>query len=192
MPHVKVKSRTLAIVLYPESQCEQIAEICKNYSYVGCLHDRDFNENGELIKPHWHFVIRFKQARWSSAVASELGIEDHFESVKNLDGAIRYLVHEDSPDKFKYDVDSDLKYSEDNKSLVKKAFNVGLSEDDRALLILDFIDSCSEYVTLFSVYRFAMSIGIYSDLRRMGVLAIRLIDEHNKQIIDKHNKVIEK
>lgn len=182
MPHVKVKSRTLAIVLYPESHSEQIAEIQKNYSFVGCLHDRDSDENGEIKKSHWHFVIRFKQARWSSAVASELGIEDHFESVKNLDGAIRYLTHEDSPDKFKYSVDSDLKYSEDNKVLVKKAFSVGSSEDDRALLILDFIDSCPTFITLTSVYRYAMSIGIYSDLRRMGILAIRLIDEHNNSI----------
>lgn len=182
MPHVKVKSRNLAIVLYPESQSEQIAEIQKNYSFVGCLHDRDADENGEMKKPHWHFVIRFKQARWSSAVAAELGIEDHFESVKNLDGAIRYLTHEDSPDKFRYDVDSDLKFSEDNKVMVKKAFSVGSSEDERALLILDYIDSCRTAVSLASVYRYAMSIGIYSDLRRMGVLAIRLIDEHNQLI----------
>lgn len=179
VPHVKVKSRTLAIVLYPDSQQHIIDEIKKSYSFICCLHDRDVDADGNLKKAHVHFILRFKQARWSSAVASELGIDDHFESVKNLDGAVRYLVHEDSPDKFHYSVDDDLIYSADNGVIVKKCMSLTTSEDERALQILDFIDSFDGRVSLSCVYRYAMSVGFYADLRRMGVLALRLIDEHN-------------
>lgn len=140
MPHVKVKSRTLAIVLYPESQQFAIDTIRSHYSHVGMLHDRDTDSNGELKKAHWHFVIRFKQARWSSGVAAELGIEDHFESVKNLDGALRYLLHIDDPDKFQYDANS-ASCSRDMMVVFNKALDNSISEDDRVLTIIEFIEN---------------------------------------------------
>ena len=181
MPHVKVKSRTLAIVLYPESQQSAIDSIRKNYSYVGMLHDKDTDANGELKKAHWHFIIRFKQARWSSGLAAELGIDDHFESVKNMDGALRYLSHMDDPDKFQYDP-ADASYSADMSVVYRKAIDDSVCEDDRVLTIVQFIESYEYPLTYSFVLKRICEMGLYGEFRRMGVLAVRLIDEHNARL----------
>lgn len=181
MPHVKVKSRTLAIVLYPESQQSAIDSIRKNYSYVGMLHDKDADANGELKKAHWHFIIRFKQARWSSGLAAELGIDDHFESVKNMDGALRYLSHMDDPDKFQYDPASSS-YSADMAVVYRKAIDDSVTEDDRVLSIVQFIESYEYPITYSFALKRICEMGLYGEFRRMGVLAVRLIDEHNARL----------
>lgn len=181
MPHVKVKSRTLAIVLYPESQQSAIDSIRKNYSYVGMLHDRDTDSNGELKKAHWHFIVRFKQARWSSGLAAELGIDDHFESVKNMDGALRYLSHMDDPDKFQYDPSS-ASFSADMSVVYRKAIDDSVTEDERVLSIVQFIESYEYPITYSFALKRICEMGLYGEFRRMGVLAVRLIDEHNARL----------
>lgn len=178
MPHVKVKSRTLAIVLYPESQQSAIDSIRKNYSYVGMLHDKDTDVNGELKKAHWHFIIRFKQARWSSGLAAELGIDDHFESVKNMDGALRYLSHLDDPDKFQYDP-SDASYSADMSVVYRKAICDAVTEDERVLTIIELIESYEYPITYSFITKRVSELGLYGEFRRMGIIASRIIDEHN-------------
>ena len=182
MPHVKVKSRTLAIVLYPESQQSVIDSIRKNYSYVGMLHDKDTDANGVLKKAHWHFIIRFKQARWSSGLAAELGIDDHFESVKNMDGALRYLSHMDDPDKFQYDP-ADVSYSADMSVVYRKAIDDCLSEDERVRSIIQFILSFDHPITYAFVTDRVCELGLYGEFRRMGVIASRIIDEHNASFV---------
>ncbi len=178
MPHKKIKARTMLIVLYPESQQDAIDSIRANYSHIGILHDKDTDENGELKKAHWHFIIRFRQARWSSSLANELGIDDHFESCKSLDSACRYLLHLDHPEKYLYPA-SEAVFSKDNQVVFNKAISDNVTEDSCVMTIVDIIDSYPYKITYGYILRRVCELGLYGEFRRMGILAVKLIDEHN-------------
>lgn len=91
----KIRSRLYSCVLYPEdkTQAHAIEQLKGSaYSAVGILHDKDIHineETGEPIidpdtgkpqpkKPHYHFVIRFKNARYRSSLAKELQIQPNY------------------------------------------------------------------------------------------------------------------
>lgn len=67
-------------------------------------HDRDVNEDGEIVEPHTHFYIEYDNPRKVSTVANLLGVESNFiEIVRNKKGMLRYLTHKDQETKAKYD-----------------------------------------------------------------------------------------
>ena len=104
----KYRSRAHVLLLYPdcESHVEAVKKIEKSYDYAMILHDKDSDENGELKKPHWHIVLRFGQAVWSSAICKELGIEENYiEKPRSFDNALLYLVHFNDSDKYQYNPD---------------------------------------------------------------------------------------
>lgn len=77
MSILKFRSRKFCILLYPqENNSHKLAQdfIFQHYNYCCIVHDKDVNNNGELLKPHTHFVINFSSARWNTAVANELNI----------------------------------------------------------------------------------------------------------------------
>mgnify|MGYP002655818694 FL=1 len=55
-----IKSRTWAMVVYPESAPENweelLAETFMQFA-VSPLHDKDTNPDGEIKKPHWHVIL---------------------------------------------------------------------------------------------------------------------------------------
>lgn len=183
LPHVKVKSRSLMIVLYPESQQEAIDNICKNFSHVGMLHDKDVDDDGNLKKAHWHFVLRFNQARWSSGVAKELGIEDHFESTKSIPLACRYLCHLDDPDKYQYDP-ADASCSEDLSPIFFKAVLGHVSEESCVKAILDLIDSYQYPISYHFLLHKVLEFGLWADFRRSPSIFALYIQEHNQYLGD--------
>lgn len=67
-------------------------------------HDKDTDENGELIEPHTHVLIIYETPRQISTVANVLGgIGANFvEVVKNKQTMLRYLTHKNHPNKFQY------------------------------------------------------------------------------------------
>ena len=67
-------------------------------------HDRDVNEDGEIVEAHTHFYIEYDTPRKVSTVANLLGVESNFiEIVRNKKGMLRYLTHRDQETKAKYD-----------------------------------------------------------------------------------------
>jgi hypothetical protein len=67
-------------------------------------HDKDTNEDGELIEPHTHFVIEYETPRKVSTVANILDCADNFIRIgESKKGSLRYLCHLDDADKFQYD-----------------------------------------------------------------------------------------
>lgn len=174
----KVKARTMNLVLYPESQQSAIDSIIRNCCYVGILHDRDTDVNGLLKKPHYHFIVRFKQARWSSAFAKELGIEDHIESTLSFERSVRYLVHMDNPEKYQYS-QNDLICSEELRPSVAKCLSEFVCEELCVKAILDLIESYPYPISYSYVLHRVLELGLYGEFRRMGFLAGELIREHN-------------
>ncbi len=101
-----IKDRKFQGVLYPDSEsycCDDVLNILKStfpeFAYI--LHDKDTDENGELKKPHIHWVGRLKAARYLAALADDLGIaENMIERCRSFDAFIRYLIHDGSTVKY--------------------------------------------------------------------------------------------
>lgn len=180
----KFRDRKFVAVLYPED-ATHVAAIEKlmqgGYNFAAILHDKDTYEDGdhagELKKPHWHIVLRFKNAVWNTSVAKELGIEQNYlEACKNVDGALVYLVHYGNDDKYQYDLENVF-------GPLQTRLAALLADDDestRALNIYDIIRNSPGIVTYTEVFEKACKSGMYGDVRRMGSQLGWLIREHNE------------
>lgn len=179
----KFRDRKFCAVLYPEDPTHAAAvEKLKSggYIFAAILHDKDVYEDGEhkgeLKKPHWHIVLRFKNAVWSSALAKQLGVAGHhFQECRTVDGSLLYLIHHEDDTKHQYEPAEVF-------GPLKARLDVLLSDDDegtRALGIVDIIDAIPGRVSYSEVIRKCVAAGLYSDLRRMGAFGVNLVREHN-------------
>lgn len=166
------KFRSFAGTLYPDSvsyDCETLLSTIRSkfidWAYI--LHDKDVNENGELKKPHIHWVGR-ATPRCLSVVSNFLGLpENDIEVVKNFDNMVMYLIHLNDIDKFQYspdDVETNLP-------------NIGqlLRRQSEGQLVKD-LASAKMQKSWYDLVQYAVDIDSYDILRRnLGV--IRLIWE---------------
>ena len=166
------KFRSFAGTLYPDSEsydCETLLSTIRSkfidWAYI--LHDKDVNENGELKKPHIHWVGR-ATPRCLSVVAHFLGLpENDIEVVKNFDNMVMYLIHLNDIDKFQYspdDVETNLP-------------NIGqlLRRQSEGQIVKD-LASAKMQKSWYDLVQYAVDIDSYDILRRnLGV--IRLIWE---------------
>lgn len=189
----KVRSRLWCVLLYPDDDChlKALDIIRSSYSYVGILHNKDIwteedeknnseHKSGELKKPHYHIIIKFSQPRWNTAIADELGIAyNYLEPCRSFKNAGAYLVHSGIDDKYQYDI------SELEGSLSSDVINAlySRSENERIILLLSLIDDMG-WITYRQLLDVALQHDLYSDVRRMGFILSRVIDEHNSALTD--------
>lgn len=182
----KFRDRKFVAVLYPEDPTHvECMEKLKagGYNFAAILHDKDVYEDGEhageLKKPHWHIVVRFKNAVWNTAIAKELGITPNYlEACKDVDASLLYLVHFGNEEKAQYN------YEEVFGPLRLKLATL-LSDTDegtRILNIVDIVESSPGPISCSELLKKAVAAGLYADLRRMGHLATCLVREHNYEI----------
>ena len=180
MSKEKYRSRVHMLLLYPDNvqHCQAVEKIKQSYDYAMVLHNRDVTAEGEVKKEHWHIVLRFKQAVWSSAICKELGIEDKFiENVKKFDNAIQYLIHYNDSDKSQYTVDEvtgNLK-----QRLVESINKVEKSEGEKVLDLIEYIESQEQRITIKQFASYCAQNGCWSEFRRSATIFIKIIDEHN-------------
>lgn len=179
----KFRDRKFCAVLYPDddSHVEAIAKLQSGgYNFAAILHDKDIYEDGEhageLKKPHWHVVTRFKNAVWNTAIAKELGITPNYlEACKDVDAALLYLVHYGNEKKAQYD------YEEAFGPLRLKLATLLADTDEgtRVLSIVEIIENSPGPIGYSELLKKAVAAGLYADLRRMGAFAVGLMREHN-------------
>lgn len=107
-----LKTYSYSVLAYPESfpDCLEWLESSGLPYIVSPLHDSDIYDKGdhagELKKPHWHVIIKFSGQK---SVNQMLMLLDprfvRLDTVNDIRGAVRYLVHADSSDKHQYDKD---------------------------------------------------------------------------------------
>lgn len=104
-----VKKRIWGFVGYSESLPGNWLDVLKQSGLqfaVSPLHEFDVDENGELKKPHYHFIIVYSGPTTfnnvKNFVCGQLNspIPIPLESVR---GYYRYFTHIDHPDKYQYD-----------------------------------------------------------------------------------------
>lgn len=182
--------RNFRLLLYPDNPSHNLAAIrlsTAEYNAVGMLHDMDIYTDddpergivkGEVEKKHWHFVVKFKNAKTFSSLAKELDIEPKFiQKCDSYKGALLYLIHANDPKKYQY--------SPFNAAGTLAGELVQMADGrPEYLKILDISAYIEEYkgkLNLSTVLKYACSHGMYSTYRRDLQTVRELIGEHNER-----------
>lgn len=187
MSREKYRSRVHMLLLYPDNEqhCKAVEKIQQSYDYAMILHNRDYwtddtdeHQRGELKKEHWHIVLRFNQAVWSSALCKDLGIEHNYiENVKRFDNAIQYLIHYNDNDKAQYSID-DVKGNLKQK-LIESINKVEKSEGEKVIELINYIEKQETRISYKSFAVYCAEQGYWAEFRRSASIFIKMIDEHN-------------
>ena len=70
------------------------------FAYI--LHEKDTKETGEIVEPHYHLLLVFKNARSFEAIQRNF-VGAHIEETLNIVAAVNYLIHNGKPNKYAYD-----------------------------------------------------------------------------------------
>lgn len=159
------RSTTWTFLVYPDSAPGNWIETLKGMHVpfvVSPLHDKDIKDEatGELKKPHYHCIIRFKSKKSFNQVKTEI--------CDKVDGPIpqpvvdfammtRYLIHMDDPDKYQY-----------NKEDIETYGNIDIKEyiyDKREYqfeILKEILDFCQKY----DIQEFSTIINYAKDERK--------------------------
>lgn len=170
------KDRKYLGVLYPDSEsysCDEVISELKltfpEFAYI--LHDSDVDENGELKKPHIHWVARLRAARTLSAIANDVGVpENMIERCRNFDSAVRYLIHFNDPDKFQYPLESIVSTFPLNKFFRD-------DEEEQAIKISEYVIDC-RCTSMSSLVKWSLGHGCWGTVRRAGTIWSSCIAEN--------------
>lgn len=173
------RSRTWMLLLYPDNPEHnavlegKLAEL--DWNYAGRAHDQE----GKL---HHHVVVLFKDGRKNADIAVDLGIEKRWlRAWDRQKKALRYLCHRDNPEKYQYSTDG-IYGTIAEKAVAACSKGDSLSESQAVSEIISILNDIDGIVS----YSFFMAMmaekGYFSVFRRMGIIAVRLIDEHNNGI----------
>ena len=104
------KGRNFQGVLYPDSESYDCAEVLQKLSdfpeYVYILHDMDVDENGELKKPHYHWLVSNGVPTTLSAIVGRLDVPSNsVEFCRSFKAFLLYMIHANAPDKHQYNMD---------------------------------------------------------------------------------------
>lgn len=182
------RCRSFCFVLYPDCESHMVAldTMCHSYDIAYILHDKDVDSDGVLKKPHYHVVIRFKQPRWKSALAKEIGIEENYiEPTSSFNNALMYLIHFNDLDKYQYDVSL---VKGNLKTKLNDILNsVDKSENEVVLEIMQFIADFPTLLNVTLLSKFCATVGYWSVYRRSAFIFIKLLEEHNVEILQHNN-----
>lgn len=74
---------------------KRIVDILEPQKYAAILHDKDIDEEGNIIDPHIHIILQFENARSISNIAKLIGEKEQY--IEKWDGSVNngysYLVH---------------------------------------------------------------------------------------------------
>lgn len=174
------RSRSHCLLLYPEdeSHMKALNYIKQYYDYAYILHDKDYDEFGEIKKSHYHIVVQFKNAKWLSSISEELKISSNYiQQCNNFELALEYLIHRNEETKYQYDID-EVKGPLKNK-LIKFLNQNDLDENDKVNELYKFICESKSHIHLYEFVEFCVKMGMWDVFRRSSLIFIKLIEEHN-------------
>lgn len=198
----KLTGRSFMALLYPDDPLfdSQKSVISSKYRFVGILHDRDIDSDGNLKKPHEHVILRLPTGNPTSlkSVADSLLMD--YDELRDDSGILirldrckvqvcnsyrsscRYLVHADDLDQFQYPL-SDLFGSEDMIKDVKR-FTSSNTLDEKVLELFDLIDNCHSYIDRGSLARMCAGAGLYSAFRAVPSWIMEpYLESHNSKYV---------
>ena len=151
-------------ILYEDStiyDCNQVLETVKSLGceWFAAKHDRDTTPEGEVKKAHYHVIMRFEATKDFAVVARDLGIpENAIEKSKSFKYGVRYLIHLDNPEKYRYE--KEIIFGNGNP----EAFLVS-TPDQKGVMLMDAIYG-GQVCTIYELYNLAKSLDAWSEFRR--------------------------
>lgn len=149
-----IRSRSYMFVLYPDNPVHEkiINDRLPLYDATWILHDQDVDDDGVIKKAHVHAVVHFQNARYLSAVAQEVGLEENLiEVVFDYYAALRYLIHDGFLHKHQYSPE-DVK---GNLVSFRKSFILRREISETLSVIFSYIDDHG-IASMRDVARFCM------------------------------------
>lgn len=170
------QSRSFLGILYPDSEsyvCDdvlcRIRDFFDDVSYI--THDMDTTDEGELKKPHIHWVGKRSSPALLSTVANALRIpERDIEFCKSYKYSLRYLIHADNPEKYQYDPKS-VSSNTDYLSFISNKL-----EAMRSRQIYNYINSASN-ISLNELANWCFVNDLWSEYRRSFAIWSSLLRE---------------
>lgn len=182
----KFRNRNMLLLFWCDNEKHMDAydKLTRLYDYVSILHDRDLQEDGLFKKAHIHAFLNFRNAKWSSAISEEIGLElNYFEEPKSAKNSLLYLLHYNDPDKAQYD------FSELKGPLKSRVGTIlkGMSqtEDERVSELIPFILSRKEKLSITDFALYCSQNGYWADFRRSATIFIKILEEHNHRLQNK-------
>lgn len=183
---MKYRSRKHALLLYPDdsTHVHALEKIKTSYGYLAILHDKDLTEKGEKKKSHYHVVVNYKNATWNSAVSKDFGIsENYIQQVRNEEAILEYLIHANEEGKYQYQLEEVFGSKNLKEKLVKLIENEQVSEGDKVIELIEFIENADKYISVTSFAKYCARAGRWDIFRRSGSIFIKMIDEKNKNVV---------
>ena len=111
----------------------------KEWAYI--KHDKDVNEKGEPVKPHFHIYLNFGVAQDTDKIAKWFEVKPNF--VNKIKGRkkdmLKYLIHKNAPSKYQYDI-TEVKSNCDLEVELLDDDVIGDFKNYSYAQMLDFID----------------------------------------------------
>lgn len=114
---MNTKNRHWTFIVYPESIKEDWIQVLIETGLpfaISPLHDKDFNSDGSIKKPHYHVILTYDGPTTYKSVNDNICqiIGSTIpKRVLSLRGIYRYLTHEDNPEKYQYNRDLIQEYN---------------------------------------------------------------------------------
>lgn len=174
-----MKTRNVELILYDIEEVYKCIKICNeyNYEFAYIRHDKDLQENLEDFKKiHYHFQVynEFQKELNTWGKIFEVNLA-RVQKISNKKSAIRYLIHADNNDKFKYDIIDITSNFE-----IIKYFDKLISDENCEIdLIFTYIDYHKRKIGVKELIDYVLDNNIWGTFRRNYSIVKDLLYEHN-------------
>lgn len=179
----RIRAINYTCILYPDdsTHVEAMYRLQSNgYSFIGILHEFDHESddiNKPLKKPHYHFIVCFTRQKDLNPLAAELGIAPQYlEPCRNKEGAIKYLVHANNPEKYQYLPESLFGTLKPQALAILES---GTSQEEKVLNLLFLLDTLPKPCSYRKFLTACCEANLYAQFRHLGFGVKLLLDEHN-------------
>jgi hypothetical protein len=181
-------SRYIGCILYTDNEVhkEIINDMSKSLRCVGAYHDMDIDDNGELKKPHYHFITKFDVP---STEGSLLKLFPNIEEnlcfcIKSFKAQARYLLHLDDADKHLYDDNALI----GNISLVRRHIMTQDRQNEGMRKIQNFI-RLHKIIDLNDVLDFVDDNDLWSSYKAYTSTVFKLLQQSYSDIIKNEKNI---
>ena len=174
------------LVIYEDDEGfkEQFNAIQEEKDAIWIRHDKDIDDEGNLKKPHYHIVLKLKNACTISALSKRINVDENMIEMvkKSLNGCLKYLIHYGSDDKYQYNK-TEVK---SNSDALKRRFDDLVTKDvpevDKVISIQQFIEEHNDYIKISVLSKYVQKINVWDAFRRNYAFIKDLVNEHNGKI----------
>ncbi len=172
------------LVIYEDDKNfkDQMKAIQEEKDAIWIRHGQDVNEDtGELKKPHYHIVLKLKNACTISALAKRIFVEENMIEMvkKSLNGCLKYLIHYGNDNKYQYN--KELVLSNNDKLLRRflELVTKDVLEVEKVITIQEFIENFPDFIKISVLSKYAQKHNMWDAFRRNYSIIKDLANEHN-------------